>query len=71
MCPFLELQKLRRRYPELIESQLRELARDVDQALRLRISKRAQDDSVHHREDGGVRADPQSQRQDGDNRKPW
>jgi hypothetical protein len=70
-CPFLELEKLRRRDPELIEAHLGELARDVDEPIGLGIAERAQDDGVHHREDGGVRADTQRQREHGHRRKTW
>ena len=66
--PLLELEELRRRDPELIESHLRKLARDVDQPIRLRIAERPQDDGVDHREDRGVRADAERERQDRDDR---
>ena len=39
--PLLELEELRRRHPELIEPHLRELARDVDQPIRLADSPAA------------------------------
>jgi len=49
-----------------MESQLRELAGDVDKAVRLWISQRPQDDGIDDGKDGGVGADAERERQDPD-----
>ena len=66
--PLLEFQELGRRHPELVEPHRRKRARDVDEALRLRVAERPQEDGVHNREDRRVRADAERQRHDRDER---
>ncbi len=61
-----ELDELRCGHPELIEPELRKLARDENQPLRRRIRQRLQDDAVDDAEDGGIGANSQGQRQDRD-----
>ncbi len=58
-----EFDELRRGDPELIEPETRELARDENQPLRLRVRQRLQHDSVDHAEDRGVRAYAERQRE--------
>ena len=60
-----ELHIFRRRYPELGKSERRKLRCQIHQLLWPRITERPQDDAVHDREDGGVGADSQRQRQAG------
>jgi hypothetical protein len=45
-----------------------ELTRDQHEAVRIRIGQRPQDDAIHGAEDGRVRADPERERDDGDER---
>jgi hypothetical protein len=61
-----ELHVLRRRDPELVEPEGRELGCQVHQLIGIRIAERAKDHGIDDREDGGVRADAQRQRQDRD-----
>ena len=69
--PLLEFHEFGRRYPELVESLLGKLARNVDQAIGLRISERSEDHRVDHGKDRGVGTDAERQREDGDNCEAW
>ena len=42
-----------------------------DELLWLRERERLEKDGVDHTEDGGIRADPDREREDSDDRKPW
>ena len=61
-----ELEVFRRRHPELVEPERRELGRQIHQLLGLGIAERPQDHAVDDRENRGVRADAQRQREDRD-----
>ncbi len=65
-----EVEELGRRDPELVEAERRELARDEHEPARLGVAERPQHHPVHHAEDGRVGANPERQRQDGDDGKP-
>src|SRR5262245_25496458 len=65
----LKVEEFRRRNPELIESKLRKLTRDVDQPAWLRIAERSEDDPVDDGEDRRVRADPECEGHDRDDSK--
>ena len=61
-----EFKIFRRRHPELIEPKRRELGGEVHQLLRLRIAQRAQDHAVDDRENRGICADSQRERENRD-----
>ena len=63
-----KLEILRRRHPELSEPERRKLRGQVHQLFGLGIAQRPQDHAVDDREDRGIRADAQRQRQDRDDR---
>ena len=65
-----ELEELRRRDPELVEAHGREAAGQEHQLLGLRVGQRAQQHAVDDREDRGVGADAQGQREDRDQGEP-
>ncbi len=65
-----ELEELRRRDPELVEAHGREAAGQEHQLPGLRVRERAQQDAVDDREDRGVGADAQGQREDRDQGEP-
>jgi propanediol dehydratase small subunit len=58
--------ELGKRHPELVETKAGKLTGDKDQALRLRVRQRPQDDAVDDTEYCGIGTDPEGQRQDGD-----
>ncbi len=61
-----KLEIFRRRDPELIEPERRELRGQVHQLLGLRIAERAQDHAVDDRENRGICADSERERQNRD-----
>ncbi len=61
-----ELEIFRRRHPELIEAERRELRGQVHQLLGLRIAERAQDHAVDDRENRGICADSERERENRD-----
>ena len=63
-----ELEVLRRRHPELIESERREPRRQIHQLLRLRVRQRPQDHAVDDGEDCRVGPDPEPERHHCDER---
>ncbi len=64
LAPLLELEKLRRRDPELIESHLGELARHQNEVVGARVGERLQKDAVHDGEDRRVGTDAEGERQE-------
>jgi hypothetical protein len=66
--PALQLEKLRRREPELVEVHARELREQLHQPLGIRIRQLPKHDGMHDAEDGGVGTNPESERQDCDSR---
>src|SRR5262245_54146743 len=65
----LQLEKFRRRDPELLEPLPRKLARHVDELFGMRVRERLKNDGVDDREDRRVRPDAERQRRDNDERK--